>query len=96
MILSQMSGFGWSEERERYKTHVLEHRDILLKVLYESQATGKGAVSRTSSDTAIPIDPRLLDDSAPLLASITSRCQAPTQGGLGPCDDRIHYLVGYI
>jgi hypothetical protein len=84
MILSQMSGFGWSEEREKYeayeyvwnnlnkaypriiwhKTHILEHRDILSKVLHESQATGKGAISGISSDTAIPIEPRLLNDSA--------------------------------
>jgi hypothetical protein len=97
MILSQMSGFGWSEEREKYKayeyvwnnlnkaypriiwhkTHVLEHRDILSKVLHESQATGKGAVSGTSSDTAILIDPRLLDNSATLSASASPAPQAP-------------------
>lgn len=77
MILSQMSGFGQSDKKERYKaydyvqdnlnkayprilwhkTYTLEHRDILSKVLHESQANGRGAISGTDSTVSIPIDP---------------------------------------
>jgi hypothetical protein len=54
-----------------HKTHVIEHRDILLKVLHKSQAVGKGALSGTDSNTPILIDPRLLYDSTTPLVSVS-------------------------
>jgi hypothetical protein len=50
-----------------HKTHILDHRDILSKVLHESLATGRGALANTSTTPILiddfPIDPRLLHDS---------------------------------
>ena len=50
-----------------HETHIVNHRDILSKVLHESLATGRGAMANTLV-TPILIDdfssdPRLLHDS---------------------------------
>jgi hypothetical protein len=98
-MLSEMSGFGFNEEKELYKTfdyvwdnlnkaypriiwhktHIMYHRDKLLEILYDAQATVQGAVAgidltkdHASVNNHLVLDPRLIQIDTDTRATTTA------------------------